>query len=103
MHVDQMPRAGRLVQPVDVLGDGEHAAMRPFEARERGMRGVRLGQLQPAPAHVVELVHLDGVAGEALGRRHLLEVEMIPQPVLAAERAERALGREPGARQDDDS
>jgi hypothetical protein len=103
MHVNQVVRAGRLVQPVDILGYGEHlAAISLFEVGEREMRRIGLRLFQPEAAHVVEVVHHDGIAGEAFRRRHVFETEMVPQPIVSAKRAEPAFGRESCSRQDDD-
>ena len=92
-------RAGRLVQAVDVLRHGEDAAcVLLLQPRQRVMGGVRPGIAKPPPAEIVEFVHAGRIAGEALGRCHLFEIELLPQPAFVAERAEPALGRKPGAR-----
>ncbi len=80
MHMDEVLAAGRLVQGVDVLSDGENRAMRGFEPRQREMRGVRPRLFVPAPAKIVEFVHADGIAGKALRRRHVLDPEILPEP-----------------------
>ena len=74
-----------------------------LQAGQRMMRGVRPGIAKPPPAEIVEFVHAGRIAGEAFGRCHLFEIELFPQSVFVAERAEPALGRKPGAGQDDDA
>ena len=99
MHMDQLVRAGRLVQAVDVLSDREDAAcVLLLQPRQRLMRGVRPGIAKPPPAEIVEFVHAGRIAGKAFGRCHLFQIELLPQPAFVAERAEPALGRKPGAR-----
>ena len=108
MHVDDPRRAGALVQVVDVLRDeGEPAApLREacFERGEREMGRVRPGGDEVAAARVVEGEHRFGVAGEGLGGRELHGIELRPDPAarFVAESPEPALGRNPGAGEDED-
>jgi hypothetical protein len=79
MHVDEVLRAGGLMQGVDILRHGQNVALVVFlELGEREVRLIRPRLFQPAAAEIVELVHLDRIAGEAFGRRHLVEVETGP-------------------------
>jgi hypothetical protein len=94
MHVDEIARAGRLMQRVDILGDGEDIAlMLALEPGQRLMRRVRSRIVVPPAAEIVELKHAGRIASEAFGRRHLLERKLRPQPAFVAEGAEPALGR----------
>ncbi len=102
MHMDQLMRAGRLMQAIDVLRHGEDAAMLPLQPRQLGVRRIRLGLAMQPAAEIVEFVHSRRVAGEAFGRGDLLEIELLPQAALVAERAEPALRRKASASEDDD-
>ena len=103
VHVDDALVAGALVQVVDVLGHHQHRArVLALELGQGMVGGVGPGLDQVDPTGVVELVHEGRVAGEALGRRHLLEVVLGPQAVLVAEGAEPGLGRDAGAGEDHD-
>ena len=106
MHVVDGAAAGLLVQVVDVLGAEEEAAAalgeRGLGPGERGVGGVRARGEQVAAAQVVEVVHAVRVAGEGLGRRELHRVELRPDAARVAEGAEAALGRDPGAGQDEE-
>ena len=97
-------RAGRLVQRIDVLGDGEDAAACSLSSRASA-RWAAFGRASPsrAPAEIVEFVHADRIAGEAFGRRHLLRSNSSHNPAFVAERAEPALGRKPGPGENDDA
>ena len=97
-------RAGRLVQAVDVLGDDRVQVRPAFELGQRDVPGVRLapeqltaGPVAPHLTAVLGVVHvvLDGRL--ALGRRVLG-----PEALRAAEVGDARLGRDPGAREDDD-
>jgi hypothetical protein len=102
--MDQRMRAGSLVQAIDVLRHGEDAAgVLLLQPRQRMMGGVRPGIAKPPAAEIVEFVHAGRIAGKALGSRHLLQIELLPQPAFVAERAEPALGRKPGPGEDDDA
>ena len=93
------------MQVVDVLGHHQHPA-RPFagEARQRLVRGVgeHPAPGQPAAPGVVERVHRHRIAGEGLGRGHVLEAHLGPDAVGVAEGVEAGLFRNAGAREDDD-
>ena len=104
MHMDEMLGAGGLMQRVDILGHGQNlAAMLALQPRQRPMRRIRLRLAKMPPAEIVEFMHARGVAGEALGRRHLFEIELRPQAALVAKGAEPAFGRKPGPGQNDDA
>jgi hypothetical protein len=104
MHMDEGLGARRLVQGVDVLRHRQNvASVLVLEPGKGVVRRIRPSLLQPAAPEIIELVHLDGIAREACGRRHLVEIEACPKTVLAAERAKPALGREPRAGEDDDA
>src|SRR5262245_64837496 len=103
MHMDEVVGSCRLLQRIDILRDREHLPGKvALESCERTMRGIgpRLGL--PAPAQIVEVVHLGGIAGKTFRRRHLLKIELRPQPALVAKGAEPALSGEARAGQDDD-
>src|SRR5262245_24852456 len=103
MHMDEVVGSCRLLQRIDILRDREHLPGKvTLESCERTMRGIgsRLGL--PAPAQIVEVVHLGGIAGKTFRRRHLLKIELRPQPALVAKGAEPALSGEARAGQDDD-
>jgi hypothetical protein len=60
MHVDEVLRAGGLMQGVDILRHGQNVALVVFlELGEREVRLIRPRLFQPAAAEIVELVHLD--------------------------------------------
>jgi hypothetical protein len=104
MHVDEIVRAGRLMQRVDILGDGEDLAlMLALKPGQRLMRRVRPRVVVPSAAEIVELKHAGRIAGEAFRRRHLLQRKLRPQPAFVAEGAEPAFGREPRAGENDDA
>ena len=103
MHMNEMAGTARLVQRIDILGDGEHLSlMLPLEPRQRAMRLIRRGLRMPCPAQILEGMDRRGIANKALRRRHLFEVELRPQPALVAERGEPTLRRKAGAGQNDD-
>jgi hypothetical protein len=100
MHMDQLVRAGRSMQAIDVLRHREDATMLPLQPRERRGRGVRpCLAMQPA-AEIVEIMYARRIAREAFRRGDLLQRELRPQPACVAERAQPALGRQPGSGQD---
>jgi hypothetical protein len=99
--MDEVLCARHLVQSIDILRHRQHlASVLLLEAGEGVMRRIRLGVGVAAPAEIVKLVHAGRIAGKALGRRRLRDVELRPQPAFVAERAEPALG--PRAGQNDD-
>ena len=93
MHVNEVLRAGCLVQRFDVLGDGENVAVLALEPGKGEMGGVGPRLFVPGAAEIVEAMHEKWVAGEAFGRRHVLDPEVLPQPARASKGAEAALGR----------
>ena len=103
MHMNEVLCAGRLVQRVDVLGDGQHVAvmlMLELGKGEMGCVGARL--FMPAAAKIVELMHADRIAREGFRRRNVLNSEIRPEPALPTEGPKPALGGQPSAGQDDD-
>jgi hypothetical protein len=98
VHVNDVSRSCSLVQVVNVLGAKEEfttTLSEPgFKPRERGVRRVRLCLDEVTAAHVVELMHLDGIASECLrgGELHGIEARPDTGPILVSERAEAALG-----------
>ena len=103
MHMDEVAGSCRLLQRIDILRDREHLPGKvALESCERTMRGIRPRLGLPAPAQIVEVVHLGGIAGKTFRRRHLLKIELRPQPALVAKGAEPALSGEARAGQDDD-
>lgn len=110
VHVDQREAGGgrgggmgAVVQVVDVLGDQQEVA-RPAggEVGESVVGGVGMHRRQPAAATVVEVLHQGGVAGEGLGRRHVLKPTAHPQAVVGAEGGHAGLGGYAGAGEDDE-
>jgi hypothetical protein len=105
VHVEQSAAAGALVQVVDVLGDEQELA-RPqgVEACQRQMRGIGPDRRleEPAATQVVEGLHERGIAGEGLGRRHILDAMTLPEPVRPAEGGEPRFARDVGAGEHDD-
>src|SRR5271155_1101129 len=75
-----------------------------LEPRQRPMGGVGFGVEEILAAQVIECENAIGIAREGFGRRELHRVESRPDPlpVLVAKRAEPALGRNPGAGEDED-
>src|SRR3974377_1916265 len=95
MHMDEVAGSCRLLQRIDILRDREQLPGKAgFEPCEREMPGIgtRLGL--PGPAQIVEIVHLGGIAGKTCRRRHLLEIELRPQPAVVAKGAEPPLSGE---------
>jgi hypothetical protein len=107
VHVHDPRHAGSFVQVVDVLGaEVEFVPARGEPGLELGqgqVGGVGFDLLQVGAAGVVEGVHLARVAREALGRGHLAEVDPGPDPGRVAEGGQPALGRDPGAGQDEEA
>lgn len=97
VHVDDRPRAGPLVQIVDVLRAQEQPPAPPGESRlglrQGHVRGVGLGRDHAAAAVVVEVEHRVGVGRVGLGGREPRWIEPRPDPAPVAEGAEPALGR----------
>src|SRR5262249_15513420 len=84
MHMDEVAGSCRLLQRIDILRDREHLPGKvALESCERTMRGIGLRLGLPAPAQIVEVVHLGGIAGKTFRRRHLLKIELRPQPALS--------------------
>jgi hypothetical protein len=106
MHMDELPRAGPLMQVVDVLRDHQHLP-RPvaFEQGEGAMTGVRrdVGIEQRPPPGVVEGLHAHGVGDEGLRRRYILQPHLGPDAIGITERVETGFLRDAGAGEDDDA
>lgn len=106
VHVDDAAHAAALVQVVDVLRAQEQVAAALGEPRlepaERAMRFVRLRGFQVTPAQVVEVVHVGGRPPEALRGRKLHRIELGPDAVLVAKRAEAAFGGDARAGENED-
>jgi hypothetical protein len=89
VHVDDVPRAGALVQVVDVLGDEDEAAgERALQPCQCIMRGIRRDARKAAPPLIVEVVDEAGIAGESLRCRHVAIVHLRPDAALVAERVD---------------
>ena len=101
MHLDDVPRAGALVQQVDVLRDDRPDEPAPLELGERHVRRVRLGLAEHGEARRVEAPDLLGVAPEGAERRVLARVELGPHPRGGAEVRDAALGGDARAGEDD--
>src|SRR5262245_20911363 len=67
MHVDEVLRAGCLVQRVDVLGDGQHVTVLALEPgkSEMGCVGPRL--FMPGATEIVKAMHRTGSRAKASG------------------------------------
>ena len=103
VHVDHVAVARGLVQPIDVLCDDQDLGARfGLQSGKRQMRlvGPRLRRLRAA--RVVEPVHKGGVAGKGLGRGHVLDPVLRPDPARIAERAKPAFGGNARAGENDD-
>ena len=106
MHVDDVLRAGHLVQRVDVLGDdGDGAAVPCFEPGQRMVGGVGrdLGRTEQAARLVVEIEHLFLVAVPPLDRGHVLQVDAVPQAVGVAKGVDAAFLGDAGPGQNHDA
>ena len=101
VYLDHVPRAGELVERVDVLRHERAQKPAPLELGEREVRRVGLGVRQHAQPEPVELPHLAWVALERVDRRVLHRVVLRPDPGRRAEVRDPALGRDPCPRQCD--
>ena len=108
MHMDDPRRTRPLVEIVNVLRHQRQASaarrQRRFQPGERGVSGVGFRVQEVAPAQIIEFEHRVGIAREAFRRRELHRIEARPDALalLVAKRAKPALGRDPGASQNED-
>jgi hypothetical protein len=101
VHLDDLLRAGPLVERVDVLcDDGCHEAA-PLELGERQVRGVRARVREGAQAAGVEVPDRLRVAEERVDRRHLHRVVLGPDAGRRAEVGDPAFRADPGPGEDD--
>lgn len=103
VHVEDSLRPGALVEIVDVLRHDQQLP-RPFgiEPRERAMRLVGLDRRQLSPPRIVEGLDQSRIAPESFGRADILDPMSLPQAFRPAKSGKPALGRDPGAGEDDD-
>ena len=86
-----------LVQIIDVLRDDHHRTrIVRHKPRQCQMGRVRLCRCGIHPPRVVEVVHLDGIGGKALGRGHFRQIIAGPGAALVAKRAKTAFGGHAG-------
>ena len=79
VHMDQALCSRTLVQIIDILrDDGQLAAPRRIEPRQRGVCCIGLGRLNRGAAHVIETVDQVGIARERLRRRDVLDAVLFP-------------------------
>ena len=103
VHVHHPLRSGPLMQVIDVLGDDRHLpAPCRFQPRQRCVRRIWCLGLDRSPAHIVESQHEFGIAGESLGRGHVLHPVLFPQAPFCAEGIDAAFGGNAGAGEDED-
>jgi len=79
MHMEHAPRAGALVEIIDILGDDQQFA-RPcrIEPRQRLVRGIGPHIVQrPAPC-IVEVVNQRRIAREGFWGADILDTMIIP-------------------------
>ena len=101
MHVEQIPRAGPVVQVVHILRDQEQvAAPFPLQAGQGEVGGIGLHQGEAAPPFVVETVDQRRVPVEGLRRGHVLHPVLLPEAVGGAKGAQPAFGGDAGAGED---
>ena len=99
------PGAGAFVQIVDVLGHQQEIALPArFERGQGTVRGIWLDVVrqQVAPALIVEFVDEGRIAGEGLGRGHVLDAVTRPDAVGVAEGRQPGFLGDAGAGEDDD-
>ena len=93
MHVDQSLGSRPFVQIVHILCDNQQIALPGgVQMPQRPVRGVGLGLLDMVAAHVVKAKNKIGIAGETLGRCHVLDPVLLPQAAGIAKCANPALG-----------
>ena len=94
VHLDHVPRAGPLVQAVDVLRDHRLHEPGPLELGERGVAGVRLARGEHLEAQRVELPDRSRVAPPGVDVRDLERVVLRPDaPRRCGSRACRSRSR----------
>ena len=103
VQLDDVRGAGAAVHAVDVLGDDHGARLRLLHRGDHAVTGVRLAGGDGRAALVVKIPDLVGIAFERALARVVLVVVLRPDPALAAERRDAALGGEPGAGEEHDA
>ena len=84
--MDEVSRAGALVQVVDILRAKKEAARElRFELGQSNVRGVRIGFLSLYATLRVESPHSGGVAAPGIGRADVLDAVTCPKAVFGAE------------------
>ena len=102
MNLDHALRTGALVQAIDVLSHEQEVVAKPgLDRGQSAMARVWLHGLRLLAPKRIELPHQFGIAGEALGRSHVLDAMLFPQTVRVAERGKAALRGNPRAGQDE--
>jgi len=103
VHVQDVSRSAAFVKIVDILGHQQQFPVElALEPSQRPMRGVWLDLGQGRAAHVVEGKNAVRIAGEPLGRGHILNSVLFPQPAGIAKRINSTFSRYAGSCQDDD-
>jgi hypothetical protein len=92
VHLDERPRAGALVQAVDVLRDHRVHPAAVLELRERAVAVVRLGASEQREPLAVEIPHLRGVGEERVDRRVFERVVLCPDTARRAKVRNAGLG-----------
>jgi hypothetical protein len=104
MHVDETLRTGALVQVVDILR-AQKKALAEFrlELKKCDVGGVGLCCSSLRAPLRVELSYEGGVGLQSFGSANLFNVVAGPQPIRRSEGRQAALGRDAGARQDENA
>ncbi len=93
-----MGGAGPLMQVIDVLG--HHTDPAPVLQIHQGlMRRVRAGRKYLVTTAVVKIPHQVRITRPGLGRGHILDVDLFPEPTRVPERGQTTLSTDPGAGQ----
>lgn len=94
------------MEVVDVLSHDEDASVSPLSLKAGERLVGRIGgdrRIQELSASIiVEALDEFGISRESLGRGHILEPVVFPEPVAAAEGSDAGLRGDSCARQDDD-
>jgi len=104
MHVQQVLRAGPVVQVINILGHQRHrAGMLLLQQGKSKVRGIGLDArlLQLVTTLVVKTLHQRRIAGKGLRRGNILKPMVLPQAVGATKSADARFGGNAGASQDD--
>ena len=87
---------------IHILGDQEQwAGPAALQLHQGAVRRVGRHLAEPAPAFVVKALHQRGVASEGLGRGHVLDPMLLPQPAIVSEGGKATLGGDAGPGEDD--